>query len=401
MSLTRADIVADVCIFGGALVLAASAMVRPANLGYQRAVRRQIRRTLLGGAVVVLSLADSTQVWIDRLSGVHNLGLLVRLVLLPVVTYRSLALMDTLIDASSRRRRWHTGFAVAAVAVTIVCWQAGVPHDRSLATIPVAVPLGGANRWLYALAWLFCAELIVQYGDAAHTAFRILLHVYAAGYDRATCLSSLLYGLAQGCFFAVGVGLLLYPPGQATGHFRWIDVSTLTTEFFGLTGAVLCLLAYAAPLWGSGRGQQAALPDRLGRLLRVLLLLSTYGAVRRLALHVQSVLPEQRVALGGTETSIWRVRRVADLSLLLQLFKTVINDARLVLLPYVSQAASGSADPERAARALASALANYRRGHQPPQEPDMENPLRAGHLFNDERFLAALWRAHQDMDHAI
>jgi hypothetical protein len=29
----------------------------------------------------------------------------------------------------------------------------------------------------------------------------------------------------------------------------------------------------------------------------------------------------------------------------------------------------------------------------------MENPLRAGHLFNDERFLAALWRAHKNLDH--
>lgn len=395
MSLTRADLVADFCIFAGALVLAGSAVVRPSNLGYQRTVRRQIRQTLLGGAIVVLSMADSTQTLIDRLSGVPNLGMLVRLVLLPLASNRTLALHDALLGTDSRRRRWHTGFTVGVVALTIVCWQAGVPHDHTIPTIPVAVPLDGANGWLYALAWLFSVEVIIQYGAATRTAFRILMHLYATGYDRATCLSALLFDLAHACFCAVGIGLLLYPPGQATGHFRWIDVSTLTTEAFGLTGTVLALLAYSAPLWGAkSKVRQTAQPGRLDRLLRMLLLLSTYGPVRQLALHLQQVLPEQRRAIGGRETSIWRVHRSADLNLLLQLFKTLINDARLVLLPYAGQTLGGQTEPARTARALADALTNYHRGDRSAQEPSDDHPLRAGQLFNDERFLAELWRAY-------
>jgi hypothetical protein len=315
VSLTRADLIADICIFGGAVALAASFVVRPTQEGPQRAVRRQIRRTLLGGAVLVLSMADSTQVRIDQLSGVPNLGMLVRLVLLPVISYRVLSLQDVMISADRRKRAWHAGFTAVAVGVTVVCWQAGVPHHRSLATIPVAVPLGEADHWLYALAWMYAVELIVLYGDATRTAFNILMHVYATGYDRATCRGTLLFGLAEGCFCAVGVGLLLYPPGQATGQLRWIDFSTLTTEVLGSAGALLSLLAYATPLWGSQRVHQQ--PDRLERFLHVLLLLSTYGSVRRLALRLQAVLPDQRMAPGGRETALWRVRRVADLSLLL------------------------------------------------------------------------------------
>lgn len=403
--LSRSDLIADVCIFGGALVLTAGAVVRPKRTGYRREVHRNLGKAMLGGAVVLVSMSDGMQVLIDRVSGIPNLGMLVRLVLLPIINYRSLALQDALIDAAPRRRRWHLGFAVGAVAMTIVCWQLGAPHTHALNTIPVAVPLGEANKWLYAIAWLFPIELILQCGSAARTAYRILLHVYVTGYDRVTCLSSLLFGLAQVCFAAVGVGLLLYPPGQATGHLTWIDISTFTTEFFGVTGAFLSLLAYSAPLWGSHRRylkpaeqEEAPAAGRFERLLGVLLTLSSYGSIRRLALHLQDVLPRQYVYLGRAETRLWCVRRASDLDLLLQLFKTVINDARLALVPYVSQTASGSPDPTQVAQALDDALAHYQRRQRPVQVAD-DNPLRQARLFNDERFLAAVWHAYKSLRH--
>jgi len=400
MSLTRADLIADVCIFGGALVLAASAIVRPARTTYRRAVHRNIGKTLLGGAVVLVSMSDAVQVLIDRMSGVPNLGMLVRLVILPVVNYRGLVLQDALVGADRGRRRWHLVFAVTAVAVTIVCWQFGAPHNNVLPTIPVVVPLDGATGWLYALAWIFCLELIVQCGSATRTAYRVLLHVYATGYERTTCLSTLLFGLAQACFLAVGVGLLLYPPGQATGHLAWIDLSTVTTEVFGVIGAALCLLAYAAPLWGAWAwGRQPT--NRHGwveDLLGFLLLLSSYGPIRRLAFHLRDVVPTPYLSLNSADTHLWRVRRVSDLHLLLHLFKTAINDARLMLLPYANPTTSGPADPARTARALADALDNYRQGRQPMQIDACETPLRDARLFNDERFLTALWHAFKGLE---
>lgn len=397
MSLTRADLIADVCIFGGAIVLAAATFVRPARTTYRRAVHRTLGQAMLGGAVAIVSMSDAMQTLIDRASGVPNLGMLVRLVILPVINYRGLVLQNALVGADRRRRRWLLTFTMMIVIVTIVCWQFGAPHTHSLPTIPVAVPLDGANGWLYALAWVFCLELIVQCGSAAGTAYRIVLHVYATGYDRVTCLTALLFGLAQACFLAVGVGLLLYPPGQATGHPEWIDTSTVTTEVFGVSGAVLSLLAYAAPLWAARRRPA----DHMGRVERVLgdiLLLSSYRPVRRLALHLQGIVPTPYLSLDSAETRLWRVRRMGDLGLLLQLFKTAINDARLALAPYVSSAASGPADPTHAARALADALDNYREGRRPPQGSAPDNPLRAARLFNDERFLAALWHAYESLD---
>jgi hypothetical protein len=85
---------------------------------------------------------------------------------------------------------------------------------------------------------------------------------------------------------------------------------------------------------------------------------------------------------------------VSDLDVLVQLFKTAINDARLALVPYVSQAASGPPEPAQAAQALADALAHYRRRQKPPHDA-ADNPLRHARLFNDERFLAAVWHAYK------
>ena len=330
--ISLADLIADVCVLGGAFVLATGVVLRVARAEYRQEVNRSLRESMIWGVIVLVSMSDAAQVLADRVSHVPNLGMLLRLVFLPMASYRSLALMDTLIGAEWPRRRWHQGFALGAVLITVVCWQVGVSHRVSLPTIPVAVPLDGANAWLYVLAWLFPIELIVQGGSAARTSYRILLHVYATGYDRTTCLRSLLFALAHVCFSAIGVGLLLYPSGQATGHVGWIDLSTTLTENIGLCGALLTALAYSASLWmpllRGQRGDRRAglLLDRLlTGLLRVLLVLSSYQKVRQLAFYLQAHVPVHSLPLRHAQTSLWHVRTASDLNLLMQMFKTGIN----------------------------------------------------------------------------
>jgi hypothetical protein len=65
-----------------------------------------------------------------------------------------------------------------------------------------------------------------------------------------------------------------------------------------------------------------------------------------------------------------------------------------MLLPYAGEARGGSSDPNLAAMALANALANFQQDHRPVQEPGTDHPLRQGQLFNDEQFLAAIWKAY-------
>jgi len=404
MMISLADLIADVCVLGGAFVLATGVVLRVARTEYRQKVNRSLRESMIWGVVVLVSMSDAAQVLADRVSHVPNLGMLLRLVFLPIATYRSLALMDTLIGADWPRRRWHQGFALGAVLITVVCWQLGVSHRVSLPTIPVAVPLDGANTWLYVLAWLFPIELIVQCGSAARTSFRILLHIYVTGYDRTTCLRSLLFGLAHVCFSAIGVGLLLYPSGQATGHVGWIDLSTTLTESIGLCGALLTALAYSASLWmpllRGQRGDRRAglLLDRLlTGLLRVLLVLSSYQKVRQLAFYLQAHVPVHSLPLRRAQTSLWRVRTASDLNLLMQMFKTGINDVRLTLAPYAQAVASplDNDGPEQAAHALADAVRRYQREQAPVPAAEHPTPLHDAVLFNDERFLAAVWRIYK------
>ncbi len=145
MILSLADLIADACVLGGALILATGAVLKVTRTEYRGAVNRSLCGSMIWGVVVLISMSDGAQVLIDRVTHVPNLGMLVRLVLLPVASYRSVALMDEPVDAEPWHRRWHQGFTLTATVVTIVCWQFGASHTASLPTIPVAVPLDGAN----------------------------------------------------------------------------------------------------------------------------------------------------------------------------------------------------------------------------------------------------------------
>jgi hypothetical protein len=101
------------------------------------------------------------------------------------------------------------------------------------------------------------------------------------------------------------------------------------------------------------------------------------------------------------QTRVGRVYRLGELDFLLQMFKTMINDARLVLAGYVDPGAIDPATtdtPERAAQALAIALINFRQGRRADAPTALDNPFRDSASFNDERFLAAVWQAYRQ-DH--
>lgn len=392
MGLSRADIIADVCIIAGTLALTAGALVRERRRIYPEQIARSLRLSMVWGVLVVASMSDGVQVLLDRLTGIPNLGMLVRLTLLPIGLDRNLALLDDLVGAGWRQRLWHRGGALAAVAITVFCWQNGVSHRQSLPTIPVAVPLDGANARLYALAWLYPIEVIVQAGEGARLNARVLLHLYVTGYGPVPCATTLMFTGAQLCLCALGAGLVLYPPGQLTGHAEWIDLSTSLTEGFGLAAILLAVGAATLTLWAP----RAEVPraEALERPLRALLLFALYSSVRGLALELDRVVDKPQMPVRPDQTSLWRVRRLDDLDLLLQLHKTAINDARLILAPYVGEVAFGPNESaqERAAAALRAALRNYHTQHQPGREPP-DNPLRDAPLWDDERFLAAVWRS--------
>ena len=388
------DLIADVCVLGGALALASGSILRVSRVEYRRALTLSLRQAMLWGVAELLSMSDGAQVLIDRISGVPNLGMLVRLVLLLVGSYRTLVLLDDLVGIRGWRRRWHHGFMVAATVITIVCWEMGVPHNVSLPTITVAVPLDGANRWLYAIAWLYPLEVMVQYGGMVRISLMILLHTYAVGYDRATYTQALLFVIAQCLFVLDGVGLLLYPPGQATGHLNWIDLSTHTTEGFGTLGVLLCVAAYCTPLWVDRLQLRT-----LDTLLRLCLLLSSYRAVRHLALHLQTLVPPADGLCLPRDIGLSHIRTVTQLDLCMQLCKTAINDVRLKILPYLGPD-DGSKDgdvpsPEQAAQEFITALRGFSQNRSPSKAPTTTNALRNAHLFNDERFLASLWHAYK------
>ena len=105
MMISPADLIADACVLGGAFVLATGVMLRVARTEYRQEVNRSLRESMIWGVVVLVSMSDAAQVLADRVSHVPNLGMLLRLVFLPIATYRSLALMDTLIGAEWPRRR--------------------------------------------------------------------------------------------------------------------------------------------------------------------------------------------------------------------------------------------------------------------------------------------------------
>ncbi len=168
----------------------------------------------------------------------------------------------------------------------------------------------------------------------------------------------------------------------------------------------MAALAYSAFLWvplvwgESGSRPIGVLLDRLfDRFLRTLLVRYSYKDVRQLALYLQDVVPTHRVPLESMETRMWRVRAAGDRDLFLQLFKTAINDARLALLPYALEVPnpvpSAGVDLEQVAQALAGAIRSYQRHANPATTGDHPNPLRDAILFNEERFLAALWRSYR------
>jgi hypothetical protein len=161
------------------------------------------------------------------------------------------------------------------------------------------------------------------------------------------------------------------------------------------------VLGVVAPRWrlGAAMGPAANWRERaLERLLRGLFVLSCYQGVWRLAYALQEVVHTRPLPMQAEQTRLGRVYRLGELDFLLQMFKTLINYARLVLASYVDPGGIDPAatdTPERAAQALAIALTNFRRGRRVDAPGAQANPLRDSASFNDERFLAAVWQAYQ------
>lgn len=352
-------------------------------------------------AMAVVCRFEPVQSAVDRLTGAPNFGALVSLAAAPTAMADLMRLYDELTGAATRRRRWRQLGAPMALALLVACWLRGVPHDRRLPWRLGGVPLEDGNRWRDGIVVLSLAPISLQSIEGIVASQRIVLHLYATGRNRSLCLRSLSYTLAMSCLCALTILVSLRPATRLASRRDVPDPSPVATQ--GLLAATMAwmILGVVAPSWrlGQAGGPMSNRREQVAeRLLRGLLVLSCYEGVRKLAAALQDPVPARAALMQPAQARLGVVYRMGDMEFLMQLFKTMINDARLVLVGYVDASrlrAPESDAPARAAEALRLAMAAYRRGQPASSHDHASNPLRDTATFNDDRFLAAVWRAYR------
>ena len=352
-------------------------------------------------AMAVLCRFEPVQTGIDRLTGAPNSGSLISMAAAPTAVADLMRLYDDLTGAAGRRRRWRRLTSPLALCLLVVCWWRGVPHDRRLIWRLDGVPLEDGNRWRDGVLVLSLVPIGVQSIEGIIASQRIVLHLYATGQERSLCLRSFSYTLALSSLCALTVLVCLRPATRLVSRWDPPDPPPATTQGLLTTTMAWMILGAVAPSRRLGRagGPAANRPEQgAERLLRGMLVLSCYEGIRRLAATLQYLLPGRPALVEPRQAQLGRVYRLGELEFLMQLFKTIINDGRLILVRHVDAQlliSPASDAPARAAEALALAVDNYHRGQPAFYHDAPENPLRDASMFNDDRFLAAIWRAYR------
>ncbi len=357
------------------------------------------RRSAVQLGLAFVARLDTVQRRIDGLAGIPNIGLLVGVATTPLALGNYRRVYDDLVGAAERRRRWHRVYPLAVATALIVGWGPGVPHDRRLLWNFRGVSLEGGDGWRDTFAFLSVAPLCEQCVEGVLDSQRIVLHLYATGQDRALCLRSLLFSVAWASSAVLTLGNSI-PPIVHLISGREVEVPTAVQQGLLVVALSAQMLGTIAPRWSLGQAAGPARNEgerRIERVLRAMLVLSCYDDVRRLASALREVVPDRPMWVDEKQTSLGHVYRLSEIEVLLQMFKGTINDARVALADYVDVDAANHAAgaSERATQALADALDNFRRDRRPSNADVPNNPLRDAARFNDDRFLAAVWRTYR------